>query len=127
MTAQHATRHDSRCENLPGGSYHDRTIGRPIPCHCVARRTATSTGRRAARAAKPDNHTCVRGPACAQMEHYRNCPHTSSDDPRGHCQPCDHPSCTAIVFGWECRGCERDNEATSEISYIDYDGRRALA
>lgn len=40
------TRHDSQCENLPGGQYHGKTVGEvfggtstmtPIPCHCPAR------------------------------------------------------------------------------------------
>ena len=77
--------------------------------------------------AQADDHTCPRGPLCGQMEHYLNCPHTNSDDPRCHCAPCDHLSCTAIVFAWECKGCERDCEAMAEQAYTDYDGRRAWA
>jgi hypothetical protein len=52
-TAQ--TVHDSQCEQLPGGEYHNRTIGNPpmlIPCHCEARTAGRARATRAnARAA----------------------------------------------------------------------------
>jgi hypothetical protein len=48
-----ATKHDDKCENLPGGRYYRKTIaGRPIPCHCVARKAGRDKAERELRRAK---------------------------------------------------------------------------
>jgi hypothetical protein len=45
--------HDQECENLPGGTYHGKTIGSlPIPCHCVARADGRALAERELKASR---------------------------------------------------------------------------